>query len=90
MRDEDEITKPGTPDALHSWREVRSELRDVILRLSHICDAIDALERDVRSARAESKLAFDRAQEALKVARFTDKRVDALVARVQAAEGRAR
>jgi hypothetical protein len=90
MADDGEITRPGTPDALRTWHDVRRELRLVIERLSFICNALDALERDVRRARADAEFSLRNSQEAVRVARFTDKRVDALVSRVQAVESTTR
>jgi hypothetical protein len=90
VRDEDEITRPGTPDALRTMREI-------LARLDVICDSLDRIEKECReakrdslAARSEAARALTTAQGAASAARFADKRVDTLVARVQAAEGRAR
>jgi hypothetical protein len=82
-RDEDEITMPGTPDA-------RRTMRTILERLEHICSALDRLERGAGETRALAKKASEDAIKAMREAAFATKRVDALVARVQAAEGRAR
>jgi hypothetical protein len=87
---DDEITRPGTPYALRTWHEVRTELRQVLQRLEFICNSIDELERAHAKTRAEAALSLRNSQEAVRLARFTEKRVDALVSRVQACEGSSR
>lgn len=89
----DEITRPGTPDALRTMHGIQATLGDVLKRLTHICDALDRIERkqtasgrEARDAKNEAARAFATAREAVQKARFSDKRIDSLVSRVQGVE----
>jgi len=86
MRDEDEITNPGTPEALRTMREIQRDVRSILERLTHVCNALDTLERTSGETRARADAAIKRAAEAADRARFSEKRVDALVGRVQKVE----
>lgn len=83
MRDNDEITRPGTPDALRTMHEIREAVKVIRAQLTYICNSLDAIERDLRAAKAEAVLAQKRATEALGQSRFSDKRIDAIVQRIQ-------
>lgn len=91
--DENEITRPGTPDALRTMREMQDTLGQVLVRLGHVCDALDRIEkaqresaRTVRQAKDAADRAIAEARQATHTARFGEKRIDALVARLQAVE----
>lgn len=93
----EEITMPGTPETLLTMRALVQDVHTALSRLDRICDALDriekrleTLEREQREDRARADKAVADAARALREAAFATKRVDALVARVQAAEGRAR
>lgn len=73
--------------------ELQREVSRVHARLDAICDALDRIEenlrpavRDSKEARSEAHHAFKTAGEAAHKVRFLDKRVDALVSRVQSVE----
>jgi hypothetical protein len=94
---DDEPTRPGTPDSLRTQREHTDALLDVYKRLGSICDALDRIEselrgvtRETRAARTEAERATAAAREAAQKARFSDKRIDSLVSRVQTVENATR
>ena len=77
--------------------DIQRTQASILLRLDAICGALDRIERalpgivrDSRTAKAEANLAYESAREAVRKANFADKRIDALVARVQAAENASR
>jgi methyl-accepting chemotaxis protein len=86
MQDDDEITNPGTPDALRTMRDIQRDVRTILQRLTHVCNALDKLEHANNETRARADAAVKRAAEAAEKARFSEKRVDALVGRVQRVE----
>jgi len=78
-------------------REIQATLGGVLARLVHICDSLDRIERaqtvsarEARDAKNEASRAFATAREAVQKARFSDKRIDSLVSRVQGVENAGR
>jgi hypothetical protein len=78
-------------------REHTDALRDVYTRLGSICDALDRIEvelrgvtRETKAARAEAERATTASRETAQKVRFLDKRVDAIVLRVQGVENAGR